>query len=302
MQKHDLKSLVTQMYANLLDKIESNQEVTVEQISEYLMNSATAIAGIDQNKLHSIDEVKALFTDTYKEVAKESLISYQDTNKKFEQIAQMHEKTVNEYTNLINLPILIEQFQEIQLYMNDEVKKANTTIMQLVEKVKELEETSNLDPLTRVYNRRALSSYLDDVCSKKNINYELHLLILDIDDFKLINDTYGHIAGDKILIFLANILKKTLRDGDKIFRYGGEEFIIVLNRIDTLHCKNITNRLLELVRKNKLIYKGQNIHITMSVGASKLKENDTPDSLLGRADKALYKAKNSGKNQMYSEV
>jgi diguanylate cyclase len=302
MQKHDLKSLVTQMYANLLDKIESNQEVTVEQISEYLMNSAAAIAGIDQNKLHSIDEVKALFTDTYKEVAKESLISYQDTNKKFEQIAQMHEKTVNEYTNLINLPILIEQFQEIQLYMNDEVKKANTTIMQLVEKVKELEETSNLDPLTRVYNRRALSSYLDDVCSKKNINYELHLLILDIDDFKLINDTYGHIAGDKILIFLANILKKTLRDGDKIFRYGGEEFIIVLNRIDTLHCKNITNRLLELVRKNKLIYKGQNIHITMSVGATKLKGNDTPDSLLGRADKALYKAKNSGKNQMYSEV
>jgi diguanylate cyclase (GGDEF)-like protein len=125
---------------------------------------------------------------------------------------------------------------------------------------------------------------------------------LDVDDFKVINDTFGHIAGDKILIFIANILKKTLRDGDKVFRYGGEEFVIVLNRITDEHCKNITLRILELIRKNKLIYKGQSINVTMSIGATKYKESDNEDTLMSRADKALYRAKNSGKNQMYSEI
>jgi diguanylate cyclase len=302
MQKDDLKSLVTQMYVNLLEQIETEETTTVEQIAGYLKDASGTIASIDDQKLHSVDEAKMLFTNAYKEIAKESLSSYQDTNEKFEEIAHMHEQTVNECNTLINLPALTERFNDIQIHMSDEVKKANYRIMQLIEQVKILEETSNLDSLTKVYNRRALTTYLEEVCSRENVNYELHLLMMDIDDFKVINDTYGHVAGDKILIFLANILKKTLRDGDKIFRYGGEEFIIILNRIDTLHCKNITNRLLELVRKNKLIYKGQNIQITMSMGASKHKRGDTPDTLLARADKALYKAKHSGKNQMYSEV
>lgn len=302
MHKDDLKSLVTQMYVDLLDQIETEKEATVEQIAEYLKNAAVAIERIDETKLHFMDEAKMLFTNEYKDIAKESLSSYQNTNVKFEQIAQMHEQTVNEYEDLINLPALSERFNEIQTHMAEEVQKANNVIMQLIEKVKVLEESSNMDSLTRVYNRRALTSYLNDVFSRENLNYELHLLILDVDDFKVINDTYGHVAGDKILIFLANILKKTLRDGDKIFRYGGEEFIIILNRIDHTNCKNITDRLLELVRKNKLIYKGQSIQVTLSIGATKYKEKDTQDTLLARADKALYKAKNGGKNQMYSEV
>jgi diguanylate cyclase (GGDEF)-like protein len=302
MQKDDLKSLVTQMYVNLLEQIDLENESTIEQVAGYLIEASNAIAGIDESNLHAMDEAKYLFTNNYKEIAKESLSSYASTSTKFEEIAQMHEETVNECSNLINLPALTNRFNEIQAHMSDEVKKANHIITQLVQQVKTLEETSNLDPLTKVYNRRALSSYLDEICSKENISYELHLLILDVDDFKIINDTYGHVAGDKILIFLANILKKTLREGDKIFRYGGEEFVIVLNRIDNSHCKNITNRLLELVRKNKLIYKGQNIQMTVSIGASKYKENDTPDGLLSRADKALYKAKHSGKNRMHSEA
>jgi len=302
MQKDDLKSLVTQMYVNLLEQIDSENEFTIEQVAGYLKEASNTIASIDENNLHAMNETKYLFTNNYKEIAKESLSSYANTNTEFEKIAQMHEETVNECSNLINLPALTNRFNEIQAHMSDEVKKANHIITQLVQQVKTLEETSNLDPLTKVYNRRALSSYLDEICSKENINYELHLLILDVDDFKVINDTYGHVAGDKILIFLANILKKTLREGDKIFRYGGEEFVIILNRIDNSHCKNITNRLLELVRKNKLIYKGQNIQMTVSIGASKYKQNDTPDGLLSRADKALYKAKHSGKNRMHSEA
>jgi diguanylate cyclase (GGDEF)-like protein len=139
------------------------------------------------------------------------------------------------------------------------------------------------------------------LCSNSDLPYDFHLLILDIDDFKSVNDKHGHLAGDKVLIFIANILKKTLRDGDKVFRYGGEEFVIILNRIDDEHCHKVTKRLLELIRSNKLIYKGEGLRVTMSVGATKYSAGDTPDSIIARADKALYKAKARGKNQMVSE-
>lgn len=303
MQKDDLKSLVTQMYHNLLDKIDEEEDASREQVIHYLKDSVDVISGIDDHEIDSVEHAKELFTNAYKELTNKSLTSYKNTNSRFEKLAQMQEETITEcQMEEIDLNLITEKFNEIQSHMTDEVKKANKIIAQLTTQVKELEEKTNLDSLTKVFNRRALSSYLEEVCSKNNLNNELHLLILDIDDFKAINDQHGHIAGDKVLIFMANIFRKTLRDGDKVFRYGGEEFIIVLNRIDAEHCKKIADRLLDLVRSSKLIYKGQNIQVTMSIGTTKYNDGDTPDSLIARADKALYNAKTSGKNKMSIEV
>lgn len=302
MQKDDLKSLVTQMYENLLEKIDAQEDANKEQVINYLKDSVNVIETITDDDLDSMAHARAAFTNAYKELTSRSLLSYQNTNMRFEELAQMHEKTISECSmQEIDLSAITQKFNDIQAHMVDEVKKANTVITNLSNQVKILEETTNLDPLTKVYNRRALISYLDEMCSRDNMNYELHLLILDIDNFKLINDTYGHVAGDKVLVFIANIFRKTLRDGDKVFRYGGEEFVIVLNRLDNEHCEKITNRLLELVRKSKLIYKGKNLQVTMSIGATKYKQHDTPDTIVSRADKALYLAKKSGKDQMQVE-
>lgn len=303
MQKDDLTSLITQVYENLLEHIEQENEPTKEQIISYLEDTIDIISGIDNNSVDSIKQARVAFTNTYKEIATKGLSSYHKTNGKFKELAQMHENALNEcHDSHIDLEPITDKFHDIQKHMSDEVIKANHIISQLTKQVKTLEETSKLDPLTKVFNRRALSHYLDTVCSKENLKYELHLLIIDIDDFKSINDNYGHLAGDKILIFIANILKKTLRDGDKIFRYGGEEFVIILNRIEQEKCIQIASRLLKLVSNNNLIYKGQTLKVTMSMGTTKLKNNDTPDSLIARADKALYKAKENGKNQMCSEI
>jgi diguanylate cyclase len=303
MQKDELISLTNKMCKELLSIIDEQEGATKEQVANYLQESAQLILNATDKDINSAGFAESLFQNAYKDIAKKSLSSYADTNEKISKLTKMHERTLLECNaKHIDLPSITTKFDEIQSHMSEEVKKANEIITQLTTQVRTLEEKSNLDSLTKVFNRRALSSYLNNICSTKKLSYEFHMLILDIDDFKNINDKYGHVAGDKVLIFIANILKKTLRDGDKVFRYGGEEFIIILNRIDDAHCKKITNRLLDLVRGNKLIYKGDGLRVTMSIGATRYSNGDTPDSLIARADKALYKAKDGGKNQMYVEI
>ncbi len=302
MEKNDLKALVEEIYENLLERINLDENPTKEQIISYLKDAIEVVSNINDKDIDSIEHAKEAFNNSYKEIVKQSLTSYKNTNEKFGELTELNKKTIEKYSGEhIDLEVFTEKFNEIQSFMTDEVKKANEVISELSKKVKLLEQTSNLDPLTKVLNRRALISYLKEVCADKNIPYKLHVLMIDIDNFKSINDNYGHITGDKILVFIANILRKALRDGDKIFRFGGEEFTIVLNRNNDEQSDAIANRLLKLISSNNLIYMGQKISITASIGMTKFLENDTPDSLIGRADKALYISKNNGKN-MVSKV
>ena len=303
MKKDDLKSLVTQMHEDLLDNIDSQKEPNKEQIITYLQDAVKTIQNIKDDDIDSVEHAKLAFSNTYKEIAKETLSSYKETNDKFKELTQAQEKVIQ--TNekeFIDMSSIKTKIEEIQNHMSQEVKRANQVISDLTTQVKELESSSNLDALTKIFNRRALDTYLNNVCDKKELKHELHLLLLDIDDFKQINDKYGHIAGDKILIFVANMLRKALRDGDKVFRYGGEEFLIVLNRIDVNTCQEIAGRILKLVSSNQLFYKGETINVTISIGSTLFYPEDTPETLINRADKALYKSKNSGKNQINMEL
>lgn len=302
MEKADLKALVEEIYENLLERIDTEEEATKVQVVNYLKDAIDVVSNINDKDIDSIEHAKAAFNNSYKELITQSLKSYKSTNDKFGELANLNKQTLEQCdTNQINLETLTTKFNDIQTHMVDEVKKANQVISELSEKVKILEQTSNIDPLTKVFNRRALISYLKSICSNKETPHILHVLMIDIDNFKTINDNYGHIAGDKILIFIANILKKTLRDGDKIFRFGGEEFTITINRNTDEMSESIAQRLLKLINSNNLIYMGEKISVTASIGMTKYLKDDTPDTLISRADKALYISKHSGKN-MVSKV
>ncbi len=301
MKKDDLKSLVTQMYKELLQNINAQENVNKAQIIDYLEDAICTLKKIDI-ETDSIEHTKLTFTNTYKEIAKKSISSYKETNGKFEELGKLHKSTLEEVKDhLIDLPAITSKFDEIQAHMTEEVHKANDIISQLNLQVKNLEEDSNLDGLTKVFNRRALDRYLDSITQKEHLKHELHLLILDIDDFKSINDTFGHVVGDKILIFIANLLRNTLRDGDKVFRYGGEEFVIILNRITAKKCEEIAERILHTISTNTLLYKGNSVKVTISIGATKYLDGDDPESLIDRADRALYTSKTQGKNRMNVE-
>ncbi|MBW6488019.1 GGDEF domain-containing protein [Sulfurimonas sp.] len=302
MKKKDLKALVEQIYENLIERIDADKKATKAQVINYLKDAIDIVANMNEEDIDSIEHAKSAFNNSYKELVNQSITSYVDTNEKFGELALLQGKTLQDCNSKkIDLETLTSKFNEIQSHMIDEVKKANNIISELTQKVKTLEQTSNLDPLTKVFNRRALSAYLTEVCANKEIPYHMHVLMMDVDNFKKINDTYGHISGDKILIFISNIIRKTLRDGDKIFRFGGEEFTIIINRNSDEQCELIANRLLRLISSNKLIYMGEKISVTASIGLTKLSPTDTPDSLLSRADKALYASKHNGKN-MVSKV
>lgn len=162
-----------------------------------------------------------------------------------------------------------------------------------------LKEISQKDELTKLYNRRAFEILYDNSFKEaKEKNYNLWLAILDIDHFKEINDTYGHMVGDKVLKEIADIIKKTLREGDEVFRIGGEEFAIIFKNISGSAVKRVLERVRENVKAKRFPF--MNRSVTISIGAARLKKGDSKRDLFERADELLYEAKRRGRDRVIS--
>jgi diguanylate cyclase (GGDEF)-like protein len=242
--------------------------------------------------------------DGYKTLALRSIDSYSQSNHAFEKITNKHASILEDQKQscLIDFSDINEKFIDIQSHLSHEVERANKIIHDLHAQVQDLEITTTLDPLTKTFNRYALQTQLTELLSKNRNSAELFILMIDIDNFKAINDNHGHIAGDKVLIFIAKLLKKTLRDGDKVYRFGGEEFVVLLNRTDLTGAQLVANRFLNLCRQSKPLYQNKQIAVTMSVGITQSRHDDTMDEVLSRADIAMYRAKNNGKDRMEIEL
>jgi len=171
------------------------------------------------------------------------------------------------------------------------------TYIDLETKNKQLRKISLVDHLTDLPNRRSIESKLQDLIQlhiRDKINF--FVILIDIDDFKKVNDTYGHDYGDQVLIELGQILKDNIRTIDQVGRYGGEEFVlVVVDEEKESFCK----RLLESISHHQFTQK--NIHITISGGLVAIKSNDkylALKDIISQADKNLYKAKEEGKNRI----
>ena len=160
-------------------------------------------------------------------------------------------------------------------------------------------QASLRDSLTDLLNRSSLNSTLQrEMKLSKRHNTQLAVMMLDIDNFKLINDIHGHLAGDAVLIKIATIILESIRETDIAFRIGGEEFLIVLSDSDTIGTQKLAERLRVHVEKSTVLFNKKPIKFTVSLGISYFEAKDTQDELISRADKAMYTAKESGKNQV----
>lgn len=156
------------------------------------------------------------------------------------------------------------------------------------------------DELTGLSNRRCFDNTLEkEFLRALRYNNKLTLVIFDIDHFKTVNDTYGHPCGDYILKEVANAALQTFRKTDTVFRFGGEEFVVILTETDIKQSEIPLERFRKTIETLDLTYQNQQINITVSIGACQLDQSiGNKEEFLQKADNALYDAKNSGRNKV----
>ncbi|MCP4407173.1 MAG: diguanylate cyclase [Gammaproteobacteria bacterium] len=266
-------------------------------------------------QLQGLDRYLSISTDSERQTA-ESRIKFSDTLG-----AQMREigATLSDANDLVTVKSdiqirldTIQQHLESERRMEaDRARQAEQEIVRLREelkateiitdelrnKVKENHELAMKDSLTGLFNRTA---YEERVCAEfekwKRYGRPLSIVIIDVDHFKNINDTFGHNAGDRVLKSLSEVFCGQIRKTDLLVRYGGEEFVLLASESDKNFALNLAEKLRQIVHQCKFHYEGNNVSVTISCGVSSFRDGDTPELVLERADMALYRAKALGRN------
>jgi diguanylate cyclase len=200
----------------------------------------------------------------------------------------------------------IGEMQRVRVHsrtLKDELEEHRKNSTVLAEKLEQSQAQALVDPLTNVLNRSAYNLKVGQLVHEyKRYKEKWALLVLDIDHFKKFNDDYGHKLGDDVLKSVAGTVRDTIRISDQIFRYGGEEFVVVLNRIDVTIATQLAEKICRQVEKDYFVDGDKKLKVTISIGGAIITNDDTESSLFERADQAMYKAKNNGRNQVVMDL
>lgn len=191
--------------------------------------------------------------------------------------------------------------------MNQHLHEVEHQTQSLQAEVKKLRDEVSTDPLTGLYNRKALSQHMQSLLETTETSDQppFSVLMLDIDHFKHFNDRFGHIIGDEVIRRVSTTIKELLRDNDFPARFGGEEFTVVLPSTDIKDALSIADTIHQAIGKLTLIRRSTKERlpgITVSVGAAMARRDDDCETLLERADQALYLAKEGGRNRIVGEA
>ncbi len=163
--------------------------------------------------------------------------------------------------------------------------------------IEELKLQAHIDPLTGLYNRRYANIYFESIIKNLSSYNDICFAMVDIDNFKSINDTYGHSTGDKVLINLAEIFQHSLRQTDRIIRWGGEEFLLVITNADIDVVFRIIDNIRRRIEESETVVDGHTIKFTVTAGAAQLKDTNI-ERTIKNCDNNLYEGKRSGKNKV----
>ncbi|MBK6605382.1 MAG: diguanylate cyclase [Leptospiraceae bacterium] len=184
--------------------------------------------------------------------------------------------------------LTIEYARRKTFHLEEELRRKNTI----------LESISVKDPLTGVFNRRYMMDLLvHHILLARKKSQPFCQGIMDVDYFKKINDTLGHLTGDDVLKEIAKIIQSTVRANDLVFRFGGEEFIILFPETNLEHANRVMQRIRRVIEAHS--FSGVPWQVTTSGGFTSLSDQDSPDTMLKRSDELLYKAKENGRNRIY---
>jgi diguanylate cyclase (GGDEF)-like protein/PAS domain S-box-containing protein len=179
----------------------------------------------------------------------------------------------------------------------------NSSKAALLHRIDELQKESLVDPLTGLANRRCIDMKLHSrIDEMQRYGWPCGLLFLDIDNFKIVNDTYGHTVGDRVLMMVARTLSSNLRSHDLLGRYGGEEFVAIITNVTISKLYSFANRLRLLVEKSSLDTEYSLIRVTVSIGATVVRPEDTIETAISRADLFMYNSKVGGRNRVSTDT
>ncbi|WP_455209263.1 GGDEF domain-containing protein [Kaarinaea lacus] len=294
----DNKILPVKSNGSLSSMLKANRQNTVVDKDRILQ-----IAGLLQTSLN-VEEIISHFSNEISTLIAHDHVNY--INEKLDvnfvigsraRYSCTYELTINE----IHLGIL--SFTRNNKFTEDEIEQLESLICALHYPLRnallysEAVHAAHKDPLTGVGNRAAMTTTLHRELEKAfRHNRSLGVIMMDVDHFKKINDRYGHSIGDFVLQSLVKCAEKSVRISDMMFRYGGEEFVIVLPETDESGVLRLAKRIRRRVEKLETRIQGHRIDITVSLGIATLQESDDEKSFIARADEALYKAKRDGRN------
>lgn len=258
----------------------SEAKVTLKQMVTSLISNIEELTDTTdeyQNRLEQYSE-KISNTDDIKELNQLMVLIMEETS-------QMQKSTLN--------------YRNDFLAARAEVGLAQNKINQLETELHEMGDKVHEDHLTGILNRRGLDNAFERETSR-SMRHQVPLCyaLLDIDNFKLLNDTHGHKVGDDALVYLVESVKDTTRPEDIVSRYGGEEFVILLPNTDLEEAVHILSRIRRNLTKKFFLHENKRLLITFSAGVAQLRPGESQESIFKRADEALYRAKKGGKNQI----
>ena len=202
--------------------------------------------------------------------------------------------------------VFVEEMQKVKEHshtLNEELEEHKKNTLILAERLEQSQAQALVDPLTNVLNRSAYNLKMVQLTHEfKRYNEEWALLMLDIDRFKKFNDDFGHKLGDKVLKSVAGTVSDSIRASDQIFRYGGEEFVVILGRINAKTATQLAEKICRQVEKDYFVDGDKKLQAMISIAGAIITKDDTEMSLFERADKAMYRAKNNGRNQVVMDL
>ncbi len=243
---------------------------------------------LDEQLRHQVDGLhnsmlSAKDLPTLKQAVQARIDRLLETVDTYEQQRGEHEQTVGERLN-----VLVERVASLEL--------AASTMR---DRLEEQRQIALRDPLTELPNRAAWDERLElEVARQQRYGGQLLLAVLDVDHFKRINDSFGHLAGDRVLKIVAGELRKRLRKTDFIARFGGEEFALLLPETPAEAGLNLLESLRTGIQNCPFHFKGERIQVTLSGGFASFAQADQPEQVFERADRALYRAKDAGRNRI----
>lgn len=241
------------------------------------------------------------------------LVEITESTGEYHQKIEGYSKKIGKTNNITELSHLLEDImqdtriiQTSALRSHEELIGTRKQVDEAQAKIKELEQELNQvselvqqDQLTGALNRRGMDAAFEREATRADRSHHpVCVALLDIDNFKRLNDTLGHQAGDQALVHLSSVIKETLRPSDSVARYGGEEFVIILPEVGLEEAAAAIERLQRELTKKFFLHENDRVLVTFSAGVAQRAPEESQEDVIGRADKAMYEAKKTGKNRV----